>query len=130
MKIEKAVAIAVVVGAIYVTWDFFATEKFQNYIDKNSEKPWAHKVQYYLGEINMVIHTSDYSYAEFCYKRMEDKYPKSEYTPEALYKLGMIYEETKRFGLAKVTYKKILEQYPNYENYKRVENRYGLIMNY
>ncbi|OGS45891.1 MAG: hypothetical protein A2539_05460 [Elusimicrobia bacterium RIFOXYD2_FULL_34_15] len=128
-KIKNIIIIVLLAFIFYNVWDFISTDKMQNYIDRNSDKSWAPNVQYYLGGIYLTIYTSTYDKAEVCYRRMDERYPKSEYTPESLYQLGAIYELTKRFGLAKEAYKKIIDQYPSYEKIKKVQNRFWILTN-
>ncbi|MFA5779285.1 MAG: tetratricopeptide repeat protein [Elusimicrobiota bacterium] len=120
--------VVVVIAIFYWASDFVKTGKLQKFIDDNSDKSWAPKVQYQLGEIYQTA--SKYDTAELCYNRLLEKYTTSQITVDAMYNLGVIYEDTKRFGQAKETYKKIIDEHPDYENIKKVETRFNFIMNY
>ena len=119
--------VVVVIAIFYWATDFVKTGKLQKYIDDNSDKPWAPKVQYRLGEIYQTA--SKHSNAELCYNRLLEKYTSSQITVDAMYNLGAIYEDTKRFSQAKEVYKKIIKEHPDYEKIKKVETRLG-ILNY
>jgi|SRR3989339_738604 len=123
-----AIFVIIVIAVFYWAADFVKTGKLQKFIDDNSDKSWAPKVQYRLGEIYQT--SSKYDNAEFCYNRLLEKYTSSQITVDAMYNLGTIYEDTKRFPQAKEIYKKIIEEHPDYEKIKKVEMRYGFILNY
>lgn len=126
---KKIVIFVVVVIAIfYWATNFVKTGKLQKFIDDNSDKSWAPKVQYQLGQIYRT--TSNYDKAEMCFSRILEKYTSSQITVDSMYNLGVIYEDTKRFPQAKEIYKKIIEEHPDYENIKKVETRYSFILNY
>ncbi len=120
--------VVMVIAIFYWAADFVKTGKLQKFIDDNSDKSWAPKVQYQLGEIYRTA--SKYDKAELCYNRVLEKHTSSQFTTDAMYNLGVIYEDTKRFGQAKETYKKIIDEHPNYENIKKVETRLDFITNY
>jgi len=120
--------VLIVIAIFYWASDFVKTGKLQKFIDDNSDKSWAPKVQYQLGEIYRTA--SKYDDAELCYNRVLEKYTSSQITVDSMYNLGTIYEDTKRFSQAKEIYKKIIDEHPDYENIKMVETRLGFIMNY
>jgi tetratricopeptide (TPR) repeat protein len=120
--------VVIVCGLIYWSVDFIRTGKLQGFIDENSDKSWAPKVQFYLGGIYQAA--TRYEKAELCYNRILEKYSNSEYEIESIYQLGLIYENTKRFQQARDAYKKIMDEYPKYENIKKVEIRLSTVMNY
>jgi len=120
--------VIIVIAIFYWASDFVKTGKLQKFIDAHSDKSWAPKVQYQLGEIYRTA--SKYDDAELCYNRVLEKYTSSQITVDSMYNLGTIYEDTKRFSQAKEIYKKIIDEHPDYENIKMVETRLGFIMNY
>ncbi len=120
--------IVIVIAIFYWAADFVKSGKLQKYIDDNSDKSWAPKVQYRLGEIYQTA--SKHDKAELCFNRVLEKYATSQITVDAMYNLGVIYENTKKFPQAKEIYKKIIEEHPDYENIKKVETRLGFILNY
>ncbi|MEW6556135.1 MAG: tetratricopeptide repeat protein [Elusimicrobiota bacterium] len=120
--------VVIVVVIIYWATNFIKTGKLQKFIDDNSDKEWAPKVQFYLGDIYQTFSKPDK--AEFCFNRVLENYTSSQFLVDSMYRLGVIYEDTKRFSQAKEIYKKILDEHPDYERIKMVETRYGFVMNY
>jgi len=107
--------------------DYVKSGKLQNYIDANSSKEWAPKAQYHLG-----VWTYNAAYndkAEYCFKHLMEKYPKSPYVVESLYHIGKIYEETNRLSEAREIYKKLLNEFPNYKKAELVRKKYNYLIN-
>jgi outer membrane assembly lipoprotein YfiO len=57
------------------------------------------------------------------FKEILEKYPQSRVAPEALYRLGLIQEETGDYLKAFKTYKKLVESYPQSERFNEVIER-------
>lgn len=119
--------VLVIIGIFYWADNFVKTGKLQDYIDKNSDKPWAPKVQFYLGSIYQTA--SDYENAEFCFNRILEKYPESEYGFKSMYQIGDIYAETRRRQQAIEIFKKIMVKYPQHEKIPVIENRISILSN-
>ncbi|MBN1383565.1 MAG: tetratricopeptide repeat protein [Elusimicrobia bacterium] len=120
--------VLIVLGIFYWASNFIKTGKLQDYIDKNSDKSWAPKLQFNLGKIYKTA--SNYEHAELCFKRISEKYPESEYNVEAMYQLGLVYAETQRRHQAIEVLKRIVQEYPEYEEIKRVKNRLDVLMSF
>jgi TolA-binding protein len=126
--VKKFVIFTVFVFAFfYLVADFVKTGKLQKFIDDNSDKTWAPKVQYQLGEVYQTF--SRNAAAELCFSRVLEKYTSSQITVDSMCQLGAIYEETKRFQDARDIYKRILDEHPDYENKNMIETRLNLLSN-
>ena len=126
----KKLLLLVILAVVICVWftDYVKSGKLQNYIDSNSSKEWAPKVQYYLGFTYYLA--AKYDKAEYCFRHLLELYPKSAYAPDSLYQTGVICEETSRPQEAREIYKKILDEFPEFNKIEFVKKKYSHLLNF
>jgi TolA-binding protein len=121
MRKFALVAVFAVVSGWWLA-GFVGRGGIQQFIDANSDKSWAPRAEFWLGYANYIMARRER--AEYCYSRIVEKYPASAYKFEALYQLGIIYEETARNRLARDVYGRIMEECPGFGKMEIVREKY------
>ncbi|MFW6173600.1 MAG: tetratricopeptide repeat protein [Elusimicrobiota bacterium] len=123
---RKFIIFLLLIAAVsYLTYDFISSGKCEEFILSHSDKDWAPRALYYLGDIYLIF--GDRKRAEGVYKKVIEKYPKSKYCEKAMFMHYYIpaYEgnskETVRRG------KKYLKRFPDSERAHRIRKRINVL---
>jgi tol-pal system protein YbgF len=87
-----------------------AINDFRGFLQTYPASPLASEAQYWLGESYYVV--QDYDAARESFINLGLRYPNSERLPEALLKLGYVYEMQGDMGRAREVLQKLLQVYP------------------
>lgn len=88
-----------------------AREAFAEMISRYPQGQFADNGRYWLGEIGYV--TQDYSAAEAQFSRLVTDYPLSSRVPEAMLKLGYVYDEQDQRTDARTVLEEVVRRFPN-----------------
>jgi tol-pal system protein YbgF len=88
-----------------------AIHNFRRFLQVNPASPLAGEAQYWLGESYYVVR--DYDAARESFIDLGLRYPNSERLPDALLKLGYIYEMLGDISRAQEVLQKLLQVYPD-----------------
>lgn len=112
---EKRLAARLLLGQCL----FFKTQYIQAYEIFNDLLQYAEfkdATLFWLGET--YLKGSNYDEAEKQYKRLIELYPKSVYTPQAIYSLGWIHFDRALYEKALETFQKLIQDYPEHSFYE------------
>ncbi|MCB1777591.1 MAG: tol-pal system protein YbgF [Candidatus Competibacteraceae bacterium] len=87
-----------------------AISDFRQFLQSDSDSALANEAQYWLGEAYYAV--QDYDAARESFINLGLRYPNSERLPEALLKLGYIYEMQGDISRARTVLQKLLQVYP------------------
>jgi tol-pal system protein YbgF len=88
-----------------------AREAFAEMISRYPQGQFADNGRYWLGEIGYV--TQDYSAAQTQFSRLVTDYPLSPRVPEAMLKLGYVYDEQDQRGDARAVLEEVVRRFPD-----------------
>ncbi len=88
-----------------------AIQGFQAFLTRYPASPLAASVQYWLGETYYV--TRDFERAKNAFIDLGVNYPESDRLPEAMWRLGLVYEELGDKTKAREVLQKLLQTYPD-----------------
>lgn len=88
-----------------------AREAFTEMISRYPQGQFADNGRYWLGEIGYV--TQDYSAAQTQFSRLVTDYPLSPRVPEAMLKLGYVYDEQDQRGDARAVLEEVVRRFPD-----------------
>ena len=98
-----------------------AIVKFENFVRNFAESPLIEEAVYWIGEC--YIADNSLSKAEQQFKLYMKQFPQGKKICESLYKLGLVYEKTKRDKAKSLVWEKLVTQCPESEYAKIVKNR-------
>lgn len=98
-----------------------AAAGFQEFLSRYPDSPLAGSAQYWLGETYYV--TRDYENAKQALIDLGVKYPSYDKLPDAMLRLGYVYEATGEPAKAREVFQKLIEAYPNSQAAARAKQR-------
>ncbi|HVO33103.1 MAG TPA: tol-pal system protein YbgF [Elusimicrobiota bacterium] len=86
---------------------------FRNFVDQFPKAELAASAQFYIGECEFA--RKNWLAAAKEYEKVSQNYPKTDFTPRALFKRGMALQQADRTADARDCFKKLLHDYPRHE---------------
>jgi tetratricopeptide (TPR) repeat protein len=111
MKKAIIAAVVVVVFMFVMGTDLFVNP-FTGWIEKNKEKSYAAKLQYFIGGYLYMVAQRQGRAVEV-YQKAFSLFPGYPDENEAHYRIGLYYESQKNYPRATVEYQLILQKWPN-----------------
>jgi tol-pal system protein YbgF len=96
-------------------------ESLEKLLTAHPQGEFAGNAQYWLGELYMALTPSQLDAAKAHFVRMLSQFPSHAKVPDALYKLGMIYQQEGEAQRAQVTLRKLIDEYPNHPTSRLAE---------
>ena len=101
-----------------------AISGFQSYLKIAQDSPLSDNALYWIGESYAGMGKRQNAVDTF--RELIDKYPQSSKKPTALFKIGVLYEESKDSKTARTYYEKVLKEFPNSPEATLAKNKLNL----
>jgi len=87
-----------------------ARAQFEAFLKANPNDPYSDNAQFWMGET--YFQEKNFKYAINEYVKVQEKYPKGNKVPAALYKIGLCFSYLGKKPEAEAMYKQVMESYP------------------